>query len=144
MLIEPAPDEANTNKPPVTAIFLKNNSWAINAASTGAAQKAIENRKAFMDKQEFLELLEEKKFPDPTLVEQEPNKGLDLHRHDFEVYALVVEGSIEIDIEGVKSTYGINDVFHLVFQPPHSEKYGPIGVKYLANRKSSWFFPSNS
>ena len=39
-LITPAPDEAGINKRPATAIFLKNKSWAIHAASAGAAQKA--------------------------------------------------------------------------------------------------------
>mgnify|MGYP000143156519 CR=1 FL=1 len=88
-----------------------------------------------MTKQEFLILLAQQQFPEPVLVEQPANGQLGLHRHDFAVNALVVEGSIKIELEGHHSTYRVGDVFHLEFRQPHFESYGPQGVKYLASRK---------
>lgn len=89
-----------------------------------------------MDKQEFRSFLEKNGFPEPVLVEQPPNGGLDIHKHDFEVYALISEGDIEIDINGVTSTYAVGEMFHLDYQEAHKEKYGLNGVKYFASRKS--------
>jgi quercetin dioxygenase-like cupin family protein len=88
-----------------------------------------------MKKQEFLDFLTKNQFPEPVLVEQPPNGSLGTHKHDFEVYALVVEGSIEIDVDGIISKYAAHEIFHLEFQQPHKEKYGASGVKYLASRK---------
>lgn len=89
-----------------------------------------------MSKEEFLELLKLKQFPEPVLVEQPAGGGLEIHTHDFEVIALVVEGSISISSAEEESFYGPGQIFHLSFQQPHSERYGGSGVKYLASRKS--------
>ncbi len=88
-----------------------------------------------MCKEDFLELLKLHEFPKPVLVEQPAGGGLDLHTHDFEVMALVIEGSITIDCSGTQSLYAPGQVFHLLFQQPHSERYGMTGVTYLASRK---------
>lgn len=69
------------------------------------------------------------------MVQQIPNGGLDIHEHPFEVRALVIEGSIEIIINGLSKTYQVGDIFQLGFKQPHSESYGVNGVKYLASRK---------
>jgi quercetin dioxygenase-like cupin family protein len=88
-----------------------------------------------MNKQEFRSFLAKNGFPEPILVKQPPNSGLDTHKHDFEVYALITEGSIQIDTNGTISTYKEGDMFYLQYQQLHKEKYGTIGVKYLASRK---------
>jgi quercetin dioxygenase-like cupin family protein len=88
-----------------------------------------------MTQQEFLDFLIAKGFPVPTLVEQTPLGELDIHVHPFEVMALVLKGSISIAIANQESVYLAGDVFHLNFEEPHSEKYGPNGVQYLASRK---------
>ena len=88
-----------------------------------------------MKNQEFLDFLAKNKFPEPVLVRQPPNGSLDTHKHDFEVYALVTEGSIEIDINGATNKYNVGEIFYLKFQQPHKEKYGASGVQYLASRK---------
>ena len=62
--------------------------------------------------------------------------GLDVHTHDFEVIALVIEGSITVRCAEIESVYESGQVFHLAFRQPHSERYGRNGVKYLASRKS--------
>ena len=88
-----------------------------------------------MKKQEFLNFLTQNQFPEPVLVEQPPNGSLGTHKHDFEVYALVIEGSIDIDVEDIINKYAVDEIFHMEFQQPHKEKYGVSGVKYLASRK---------
>ena len=88
-----------------------------------------------MNTEQFLHLLRQDGFPEPVEVQQIPNGGLDVHEHPFEVRALVIEGSIEIAINGLSRTYIAGDIFQLDFKQPHSESYGAKGVKYLASRK---------
>ena len=88
-----------------------------------------------MNTEQFLHLLREDGFPEPVEVQQIPNGSLDVHEHPFEVKALVVDGSIEIVMNGFAKTYQAGDIFQLQYKQPHSESYGPSGVKYLASRK---------
>ena len=88
-----------------------------------------------MNTEQFLRLLRDEGFPEPVEVQQIANGSLDLHEHPFEVKALVLEGSIEIVINGLSKTYQADDIFQLQYKQPHSESYGPSGVKYLASRK---------
>ena len=88
-----------------------------------------------MNTEQFLDLLARDGFPEPVEVQQIPNGGLGVHEHPFEVKALVIEGSIEIVVDGVSKTYKVGEVFQLSLKQPHSESYGAEGVKYLASRK---------
>jgi hypothetical protein len=88
-----------------------------------------------MTPKDFLDLLDGAAFPAPVAVTQPANGRLGEHGHDFEVYALVTSGSITITTDGVESFYGVGDMFHLARQQPHSERYGPQGVEYMASRK---------
>lgn len=88
-----------------------------------------------MQHEQFLQQLSELGFTEPVLVQYPENGYLDQHSHPFEVWALVVEGSLKIQIDGIDHAYYVGDVFHLDFAQPHSEYYGSNGVKYLASRK---------
>ena len=88
-----------------------------------------------MNSEQFLQSLRQDGFPDPVEVQQVPNGQLGMHEHPFEVKALVIEGDITIDIDGVSKIYKAGDIFQLEFKQPHAESYGPQGVKYLASRK---------
>ena len=88
-----------------------------------------------MNKDQFLQLLQQDDFPEPIEVHQIPNGRLDEHQHPFEVRALILEGAIEIISNGVSRTYSVGEVFQLGFKQSHAESYGPQGVKYLASRK---------
>jgi quercetin dioxygenase-like cupin family protein len=83
-----------------------------------------------------MELLRQEGFPDPIAVQQIPNGHLGSHEHPFEVIALVIEGSINITMDGLSKVYGVGDIFRLGFKQSHSESYGPDGVQYLASRKN--------
>jgi quercetin dioxygenase-like cupin family protein len=89
-----------------------------------------------MKQDEFLKMLAEENFPEPTLVVREPSGFLDSHSHPFEVKALVVDGQIDLMIDDLKRVYLPGDVFHLDFEQMHAERYGNQGVSYLASRKS--------
>jgi mannose-6-phosphate isomerase-like protein (cupin superfamily) len=88
-----------------------------------------------MNSEEFLQLLRREGFPEPVEVQQVPNWQLGIHEHPFEVKALVVEGDITIEINGLSTIYKAGDIFHLELKQPHAESYGSEGVKYLASRK---------
>jgi quercetin dioxygenase-like cupin family protein len=88
-----------------------------------------------MNTEQFLDLLRQDGFPEPVEVLQIPNGGLGVHEHPFEVRALVIEGSIDIVIDGLSKTYKAGDIFQLSLRQAHSESYGAEGVKYLASRK---------
>jgi quercetin dioxygenase-like cupin family protein len=88
-----------------------------------------------MNKELFFQLLQENGFPEPVEVRQIPDGHLDRHEHPFEVMALVVDGSIQIVIDGISKIYSSGDIFHLSLNQSHAESYGPEGVTYLASRK---------
>jgi quercetin dioxygenase-like cupin family protein len=87
-----------------------------------------------IDHTTFEALLKEKGFPAPVLVERDAGEQ-GPHRHDFEPMALVLDGEIEIEINGKTTAYRSGDVFHLEPNQLHSERYGVKGVRYLASRR---------
>ena len=101
-----------------------------------AAKKSVYPRYSFiMNKDQFLQELSRLGYPDPVEVTQPPNGHLDSHAHPFAVRALVVDGCIEIESQDGLKKYEAGDMFELAYEQPHSETYGPTGVRYLASRK---------
>ena len=90
-----------------------------------------------MTKEQFLSMLVLDGFPEPILVEREADGYLDDHTHPFEVKALVVAGQIDLVVDGKRTAYISGDVFHLMANQVHTERYGNNGVQYLASRKNS-------
>lgn len=88
-----------------------------------------------VNKEEFLQLLSRLGYPEPVEVTQPPSGHLDNHTHPFAVRALVLDGCIEIESKDGLKKYEAGDIFELAFEQPHSETYGPTGVRYLASRK---------
>ena len=88
-----------------------------------------------MNKVDFIQMLQQEGYPDPVEVTQIPNGSLGNHTHPFAVKALVIDGSIDIAIQGKCKTYSIGDIFELEFEELHSESYGPTGVIYLGSRR---------
>ena len=89
-----------------------------------------------MNRAEFIQILQQEGYPDPVEVKQVPNGSLGDHTHPFVVKALVIDGSIDIVIQGSRQTYSAGDIFELEFEELHSESYGPTGVLYLASRRA--------
>ncbi len=88
-----------------------------------------------MNETEFRQMLAEQGFENVVTVEREPDGALDTHSHPFEACALVVAGDITIVAEGKTWHCGPGDTFRLAADTPHTERYGPAGVTYLAGRK---------
>ena len=101
-----------------------------------AAENSVYPRYSLiMNKDQFLQELFQLGYPEPVEVTQPPSGHLDNHTHPFAVRALVVDGYIEIESNNGSIKYQAGDMFELAYEQPHSETYGPAGVKYLASRK---------
>jgi hypothetical protein len=88
-----------------------------------------------MTNDEFMIHLEQTGFPEPILITREADLFLDIHTHSFDAKALILQGEISITSSGGSNTYRVGDMFHVPAMTQHSEKYGPLGVKYLASRR---------
>jgi quercetin dioxygenase-like cupin family protein len=88
-----------------------------------------------MDKDDFLAVLAEEGFSELVTVEREANVMLDAHTHPFEAKALILDGEISIVAGGTESVYRPGAIFHLKAGEPHTERYGPSGVRYLVGRR---------
>ena len=65
----------------------------------------------------------------------EPDCTLDAHSHPYDVRALVLEGEITIECEGVATTYSPGDVLVLGRDRTHSEKCGARGMTFMVGRR---------
>lgn len=63
--------------------------------------------------------------------------SMDLHSHPFEARALILDGEITIVAEGKTQFCRSGEVFQLDAHVPHTETYGPAGVRYIAARKNT-------
>jgi quercetin dioxygenase-like cupin family protein len=88
-----------------------------------------------MNEEQFRGELARDGFPAPVLVERDSTYALDAHQHPFEAFALIIEGEITIEVNGVKTEYRQGQTFRLPPDVPHREFAGPQGVRYLSGRK---------
>lgn len=89
-----------------------------------------------MDQQAFTQMLKDEGFEVVT-VERPANQSMDLHTHPFEARAMVIDGEISVVVDGKEVICRVGDTFHLHAHVPHTETYGPNGVKYIAGRKAA-------
>jgi quercetin dioxygenase-like cupin family protein len=87
-----------------------------------------------MNQQEFEQLMQKEGF-ETVVVERPANGSLDLHTHPFAARALILDGEITIVAEGRTQHCRSGDTFALDANIPHTEVYGPTGVRYIAGRK---------
>ena len=87
-----------------------------------------------MTQEEFEQLMSKDGF-ETVIVERPANGSLDLHTHPFEARALILDGEITIVAEGRTLHCKTGDTFALDANVPHTEVYGPTGVRYIAGRK---------
>lgn len=88
-----------------------------------------------MNADSFHKIVVAEGFNEPVLVEREANGSMEIHHHPFEAKALILEGWIEIGLGDVGRRFEPGEVFHLTYEQPHWERYGPQGVTYLSARK---------
>jgi len=98
-------------------------------------EQLIQSGSMQINENQFRDELAKDGFPAPVIVEREANGSLGINTHPFEAKALILSGQIDITVDGIKVSYRVGDVFHLLKNQAHSESYGPSGVRYLAGRK---------
>ncbi len=74
-------------------------------------------------------------YPSLTEVVREADYALDEHSHPFDACALILAGSIILQVNGVATCYRPGEVFELPRNTPHHEWAGEQGVRYLAGRR---------
>lgn len=90
-----------------------------------------------MNEQEFRQALRAEGFAEPVQVERDGTYRLDVHQHPFEAFALIEDGEIVLEVDGVRATYAAGQTFRLAAGTPHREFAGPRGVRYLSGRKGA-------
>lgn len=88
-----------------------------------------------MQQDEFIALLERESFLETVTVQREADGFMDIHSHPFEAKALILQGQLQISVDGVEQWYRTGEIFHLAANQPHAESYGQDGVTYLVGRK---------
>lgn len=88
-----------------------------------------------MKEDDFAAALRQDGFTEFVTVERPAGEALGEHTHPFEARALILAGDITVVAADGARRYGVGEVFHLRAGQPHSESYGPAGVKYLVGRK---------
>jgi glyoxylate utilization-related uncharacterized protein len=83
-----------------------------------------------MNFDDFLEFLNQKGFPQPTLVKHVGGKFLDSQSHPSELLAFVIEGQVDITIDGHRGSYLAGDYFYIPANQIHSKSFGGKGVSY--------------
>jgi hypothetical protein len=66
----------------------------------------------------------------------DPGVFLDIHTHSFAVQALVVEGSMWLDLDGRSQELGPGSRFEVDHDLPHAERYGPDGAVFWVARRN--------
>lgn len=88
-----------------------------------------------MTEQEFRTLLSTAGITTIVEIQREPNGSLDTHTHPFAAHALILDGEITVTSPTGTQHCKTGDTFQLAANVPHTESYGPQGVRYLAGRK---------
>jgi quercetin dioxygenase-like cupin family protein len=88
-----------------------------------------------MDPEVFKRELSELGFTEVLTRTWAANQFVDMHTHNFEVRALVLEGEFVLGCDGKEQLLRPGDIFTLDRNRPHTERYGPQGAIFLAGRK---------
>lgn len=58
-----------------------------------------------------------------------------MHTHPFEAKSLILSGELRLQVGNAEQACRSRELFHLMADEPHSERYGPEGVAYLVAMK---------
>ena len=64
-----------------------------------------------------------------------PNFRSKPHTHEFDVWALIVNGQLTLTRGETSETYGAGETFEMTAGCLHTEQYGPDGTTYLVGRR---------
>lgn len=88
-----------------------------------------------MQTTDFEDQLKAQGYQTVTEIVREAAYALGEHSHPFDACALILAGSITLQVGGVATCYREGEVFELARNTPHHEWAGEQGVRYLAGRR---------
>ena len=88
-----------------------------------------------MNRDQFTETLRIGQFNEVLEKSLPANEHNAAHSHAFDVSALVTQGEITLNVDGVATPYRIGDIFTLAAGCEHVEDVGSEGVTYLVGRR---------
>ncbi len=88
-----------------------------------------------MNEQEFREHIQALGYPEPQIVEFEPDKSGPLHSHDFSAIAFVLRGSVTLAFENESIFSGPGEFGEIPAGVLHDERTGPEGATVLLAAK---------
>jgi mannose-6-phosphate isomerase-like protein (cupin superfamily) len=89
-----------------------------------------------MKREDFEAALASQGYAPAVLMQQPIGYAMDVHQHPFDAFALITQGEITIEVDGVSSSYSAGTTFQLPANTPHKESALLQGVSYLAGRRS--------
>jgi mannose-6-phosphate isomerase-like protein (cupin superfamily) len=89
-----------------------------------------------MKREDFEAALASQGYAPAVLIQQPIGYAMDVHQHPFDAFALITQGEITIEVDGVSSSYPAGTTFQLPANTPHKESALLQGVSYLAGRRS--------
>lgn len=73
-------------------------------------------------------------YAGPELIAIEAHRFNPEHVHDFAVHLLILDGELNITVDGVTTSCRAGDTYQLAAGVPHAERYGPQGARVLVGR----------
>ncbi|TAG26730.1 MAG: cupin domain-containing protein [Burkholderiales bacterium] len=89
-----------------------------------------------MSQADFEAALSAQGYAPAVLVQQPVGYAMGMHQHPFDAFALILQGEITIEVDGISKSYPAGSSFQLPANTPHKESALLQGVSYLAGRKS--------
>jgi hypothetical protein len=89
-----------------------------------------------MKREDFEAVLASQGYAPAVLMQQPIGYALDVHQHPFDAFALITQGEITIEVDGISSSYPAGTTLQLSANTPHKESASLHGVSYLAGRRS--------
>lgn len=88
-----------------------------------------------MNPESFRDALIEAGYLEVVTRSLDPGCALDAHSHPYDVRALVLDGEITIESDGVATTYRPGDVLEVERDCMHAEKCGAGGMTFMVGRR---------
>ena len=88
-----------------------------------------------MDKAQFEAELRDQGYSEIVDRRMQANAFNPEHDHEFDARLLVLEGAMVVARQGEEQTYRAGDSFAMTAGCRHTERSGPVGVRYLAGRR---------
>jgi quercetin dioxygenase-like cupin family protein len=89
-----------------------------------------------MTTEEFEAELQREGYATAVRVVQPVGYAMGEHQHPFDAFALILEGEIVVEVNGVATAHPAGSTFRLPANTPHHENALAHGVTYLAGRRA--------